>query len=349
MVRNPIKTAFALCALVFVAACTGEAYQETPIAAAKPAAAPADDAVVAKVLGDTITEKQVINTINQMAQRRQLSPQQMQQRNIVLFKDAVDTLVGIALLRNEARTEKLTADKTLVEATYQGIVKNFPSETEFKKALDSQGMTETALRSTLEENLLNQQILDNATKSLPAVADAEVQKFYDGNPQYFDRPEQVHAAHILLGISPAITPEKKAEIRKKLEGIRADIESKKITFSDAAVKFSDDKTNAAKGGDLGFFPRGAMVKPFADAAFSTKPGELSQVVETQFGYHLISVIELKPAGKVSLDESKQNIQSFLANQAKQAAIQKFIDGLRAKTTVEILISEEQWKQRHSSN
>ena len=329
-------------------ACTGKSSQAVTGSTAQTAKPAPDEAVVAKVYGDSITEKQVLNAINQMAQRRQMQPQQMQQKDVLLFKDAVDTLVGLSLLKNEAKVQKLTVDKAKVEETYQGIVKGFPSEAEFKKVLDAQGMTDISLHTSIEENLLNQQVIDSAVKNIPAPTAAEIQKFYDGNPQFFQKPERVHAAHILLRLPADATPEKKAELKQKLEGIRADIESKKVTFTEAAAKNSEDNTNAAKGGDLGFFPRGQMVKPFEDAAFTTKPGTLSPVVETQFGYHLMNVLELQPAGKATMDEVKQNIRNFLENQSKQAAIQKYIDDLRAKTTVEMVISEEQWKQRRAT-
>ena len=79
-----------------------------------------------------------------------------------------------------------------------------------------------------------------------------------------------------------------------------------------------------------------------------RDGEVSDIIETQFGYHLMNVIELQPAGKATLDEVKPNIQNFLENQSKQAAIQMYIDELRAKTTVQMVISEEQWKQRRAT-
>ena len=96
------------------------------------------------------------------------------------------------------------------------------------------------------------------------------------------------------------------------------------------------------------FPRGRMVKPFEDAAFGNKPGTLTPVIETQFGFHIVSVIETKPAGKATLEEAKNNIQNYLAGQTKQAAVQKYIGDLRAKVTVEMVMSEEQWKQRRTA-
>jgi peptidyl-prolyl cis-trans isomerase C len=344
-----MSVALIFCVMPFVPACAGKATQATANAPAQQAGKPAgEDPAVAKLLGETITEKQVLNAVNQIAQRRQMQPQEMQQKDVSLFKEAVDSLIGVALLRNEAKTQKLSVEKAKVDETYQGIVRGFSSEADFKKVLESQGMTETSLRAAIEGNLLSQQVVDNALKGLPGPTDAEVKKFYDDNPQFFNKPEQVHAAHILLQVPGGATPENKAEIKKKIEAIRADIESEKISFAEAAAKYSDDKSNASRGGDLGFFPRGQMVKPFEEAAFGNKPGTLTPVIETQFGYHIVSVIESKPAGKATLEEAKSNIQNFLAGQAKQAAVQKYINELRAKVTVEMVMSEEQWKQRRNA-
>ncbi|HYK91931.1 MAG TPA: peptidylprolyl isomerase [Acidobacteriota bacterium] len=336
-------------AFVLVASCTQaqEAKQAPQNPPAVGQAVAQENLVVARVLGESITENDVLSAINEMAQRNRMPPQQMQQRNALLFKDALDNLIGFALLKNESKEMKVVADPAKVDEAYKGLVKRFPSEDEFKKALGAQGLTEVQLRKNVEENIMYQQVLDQATKDVPAPAEGDIKKFYDDNPQYFVVQEQVHAAHILLKVDPKATPEKKAEARNKLEALRTDIENKKVTFAEAATRNSEDTGSAKNGGDLGFFPRGQMVKPFEDAAFSTKPGTLSPVVESQFGYHLINVIELKPAGKTTLDQSKDNIKNFLERKAKQDAVQKHIADLRSKAAVETVMTVEEWSKRHT--
>ena len=179
-------------------------------------------------------------------------------------------------------------------------------------------------------------------------AEGDIQKFYDENPKYFEQPEQAHAAHILLRVPPNSTPEQKMEVQTRLEGIRADIENKKITFAEAATKYSDDKGSAQKGGDLGFFSRGRMVKPFEDAVFSSTAGTLTPIIETQFGYHLIEVIEIKPAGKMSLEEAKDKIKTYLESKTKQELVEKHVADLRAKTTIEVVMTQEQWDKLHAA-
>jgi peptidyl-prolyl cis-trans isomerase C len=306
-----------------------------------------DDLVVAKVQGENITEKQVLSAIDQIAAAQQIPAQQAQQKNTLLFKDAVDNLVNLALLKDEGRQKNLTPDKAKVDEAYDSMVKRFPNQQEFEKALQQQGMTEASLRDSISERQVFQQILDSTVKDVPAATDADVQKFYDDNPQYFAVPEQVHAAHILLRVGTSVTAEQKEQTQKTLEGIRADIEAKKLTFAEAAAKFSQDPSNAQKGGDLGFFGRGQMVKPFEDAAFATEPGSLSSIVETQFGYHLIQVIEKKSAGKASLDEAKDKIRDYLTQNSKQDAIKKHLDELKGKAKVDMFMSEQDWGKRHA--
>jgi peptidyl-prolyl cis-trans isomerase C len=318
-------------------------------AASQPAAAHEQDSVVvARVSGEAVTEKEVQEAINQLASRQQLDQQQMKEKDTLLFQQALDNVIATVLLRNEARDMKLTPDKAKVDEVYQQIFKRFPSEEAFKKAIAAQGLDEAGLRKALEENLMVSLAIEQAARDVPVTAEADIQKFYDENPKYFEQPEQAHAAHILLRVPPNSTPEQKMEVQTRLEGIRADIENKKITFAEAATKYSDDKGSAQKGGDLGFFSRGRMVKPFEDAVFSSTAGTLTPIIETQFGYHLIEVIEIKPAGKMSLEEAKDKIKTYLESKTKQELVEKHVADLRAKTTVEVVMTQEQWDKLHAA-
>ncbi len=341
--RAVVSLVVALAAVVIGAA--HQVPQKSPPSADAAAAAGADS-VVARVDGEGITEKQVLDAISQMAQQRQLTAQQLPQKDVLLFKDAVDSLIGFALLRKEAREKSITVAPQKVDEGFRDLARRFASEEEFQAAMKRQGLSEAELRKSIEESLLYQQVIELAVANLPPPGDSEIRKFYDENPQYFDHPERVHAAHILLKVDKASTPEEKAAILKKLESIRADIETKKITFAEAAAKDSDDASNAKKGGDLGFFSRGQMVQPFENASFSAEPGALTPIVETQFGYHLINVIEREPAGKFPLDESRGNIENFLQRRSRQEAITRHIGELRAQAAVETLVSDEEWAKRH---
>ena len=308
---------------------------------------PDSDLVVARVSGEIITEKQLLSAIDEIARRQQpqLSLQQMQQKNTVFFEPALDNLVNVALLKREVAEKHVTVDPAKVEQNYRQMTQGMKPE-EVQAAMDKQGLTETSLKKSIAENLSYNQVLEDAVKSTPPASDEAAQKFYDANPQSFNVPEQVHAAHILVQVDPTAKPEQKAEARKKIDSIRADIENKKITFAEAAAKYSNDPSNAQKGGDLGNFGRGQMVKPFEDAAFTTKPGTVSSVVETNFGYHIIQVFEMKAAGKAAFDEAKTVIKNYLDEQAKQNSATKYLADLKSNAKIEVYITPEEWVKRH---
>lgn len=124
------------------------------------------------------------------------------------------------------------------------------------------------------------------------VDDAEVKKFYDENAAKFQGNEQRRASHILIGFGVSATPEQKQQAKQKAEIILAEIKKNPKSFEALAIKESQDPGSAVKGGDLGIFAHGAMVKPFEDAAFSMKVNEISNLVESEFGYHIIKVTEI---------------------------------------------------------
>jgi peptidyl-prolyl cis-trans isomerase C len=302
--------------------------------------------VVARVSGQPITEKDILDAIDQLARQRRIPMDQAQQRNILLFKDAMDNLVVLSLLKNQALQQNITVDQTAVDQQLQQISQRYPSKAAFEKDIAGQGATIEELKKSLEETLTIQKVIDLAIKDTPGTTEEEIQKFYNNNLTKFEMPEQVRAAHILLTADSKSTPEQRGEIKKKLEAIRTDIESKTITFAEAAAKYSQDKSNAQKGGDLSFFAHGGMVKPFEDAAFALKLGELSPVVETQYGYHLIQITERKPAGKAAFEEVKPKIQQYLNQSIKHNAMQKYVEGLKAKATIESFMTPEAFAKRH---
>ena len=146
-----------------------------------------------------------------------------------------------------------------------------------------------------------------------AVADADVRAYYDQNKGRYGVDEQRRASHIL------ITPENgdKAGARTKAEGILAVVKAKPGDFAKLAREQSRDPGSAAQGGDLGFFGKGMMVKPFEDTAFKLKAGETSDLVETDFGFHIIRVTDVRPAQAKPLEEVRPEIERELRTQQAQ--------------------------------
>jgi len=167
------------------------------------------------------------------------------------------------------------------------------------------------------------------------VTDDDVKKHYDQNLQtrYTRREDEVKASHILLAIKDLKTrqplPEEvQKEKRKKAEEALAEVKKPGADFAALASKYSEDPVSKARGGDLNFFTRQRMVKPFSDAAFNLKVGEMSDIVESEYGYHIIKVTDRHQAGPIPFDEIKDSIRRELEQRKLQAAAAPYRAGLR---------------------
>jgi peptidyl-prolyl cis-trans isomerase C len=190
------------------------------------------------------------------------------------------------------------------------------------------------LRSRIKKDLAVQQLLKKDILDQVKISDEDTKSFYDSHPDLFKEPEMVRASHILIKSEPNEEPSGKEEKRKKLESIKKRLE-KGEDFAALAKEFSQCPS-AEKGGDLGFFDRGRMVKPFEDAAFSLNQGEVSEVVVTSFGFHLIKVTEKKPERVAAYDESKDKIKQQLQRVKFTEEKNNYVAELRKKGKVEIL-------------
>jgi len=180
-----------------------------------------------------------------------------------------------------------------------------------------------------------EEFVNEAVKDAPVPTDEECEKYYNENPDAFKEPPQVRASHILVKTDGA-DEDAKAKARAKIDAIRAGIVSEinvEQAFADAARENSDCPSGE-QGGDLGWFGPGQMVPEFDKAAFSMKTDEISEVVETQFGFHILRKTGEKPGGEKTFAEVKDALKEGLARNAKNAAFGRFMGELRASAQVE---------------
>lgn len=171
-------------------------------------------------------------------------------------------------------------------------------------------MTLADVKNELYWQVCVEKLYASKPENKPVTAE-EAKKFFDDNPQYFEQPEQIQASHILIK-TEGLDEAKKAEAKTKIEGLLKEVKAGK-DFAELA-KTNSDCPSKERGGDLGLFGRGQMVKPFEDAAFAMKVGDVSDVVETQFGYHIIKLTDHKEAKKYTFDEMKSKITDELNRQ-----------------------------------
>jgi len=173
------------------------------------------------------------------------------------------------------------------------------------------------------------------------VKDEEVKAFYDDNPQYFDRPEQVRAAHVLV-LTQNKSDEEKAAAKTKIEDILKKAKAGE-DFAALAKEHSEDPGSKDKGGEY-TFTRGEMVPEFEEAAFKLKDGEISGIVETDYGYHVLKKLEHLKAGKVPFDEVTKKIKEFLTQQKRSTFWEGYSKKMHDEAKIEYSEAEKKLRE-----
>jgi len=247
-------------------------------------------------------------------------------------KAVLETLIGQELLYQESQSKGVKIDEKVVNEQFDNLKKRFPSEDEFKAALLKGKTSETALKSQMRKRMAIQQYVEKEFVQKVKVTEKEAKDYYYSHPDMFKAPEQVRARHILIKVDPGAEESKKSKARKKLETVQKKLR-KGGDFEALAKEYSEGPTSV-KGGDLGYFGRGQMVKPFEEAAFSLPQGKVSDIVETQFGYHLIKVIDKKSDSTVAYEQIKDKLQNFLKQKKVRKKVNDHIEKLKGKAKVE---------------
>ncbi len=244
----------------------------------------------------------------------------------------IDQLVSAELLYQAGAKLTMPDLNKQVTAKVTESKAKFPNDAAYENALKSADLTQKALEELIRRDLIIANLVDKEIEPKITVSEAEAKKFYDENLDKFKQGEKVRASHILCGVDPKATDAEKKKAKEKAEALLKEVKAGK-DFAELA-KNNSTCPSKAQGGDLGFFGKGQMVPAFENAAFALKPGEVSNVVETQFGYHIIKVTEKKEAGVTKYDEVKDRIQSYLKNMKMQKAVMDYVTELKAKAKIE---------------
>jgi peptidyl-prolyl cis-trans isomerase C len=314
--------------------------QSAPGAAAQ-AAEPAVKAVppqlpdvIARVNGEAISKADFEKAV-QTVEANAGGPVPADQRDRVL-RNVLDQMIGYTLLIQETKTRKLTVNDAELDARMNQIRSQFPNEEAFKQTMTQQNVTLEQLRTQARNDMLVSSMLQTEVGSKVTVTPEQVADFYQKNPDQFRQGERVRASHILIGFPQNADEAAKTQARAKAADVLKEVKAGK-DFAALAKQHSSDPGSAANGGDLGFFQQGQMVPPFDKAAFSMKPGQTSDLVETDFGVHIIRVVDRQAARTMPIDEVRPQVQQYLEGQNRQQATQAFVEALKAKGKVEIYI------------
>jgi peptidyl-prolyl cis-trans isomerase C len=298
------------------------------------------DTVVAKGKGIEIKRSQVDDAMlsiksSAAAQGQVIPPDRLS----LLEQQVLDRLIQIRLLLTKANDADKTAGKNVTAQRFDDIKTRVGGDDALNRQLKAVGTTQDELRSKMIEESTAQAVLEREISI--KVTDGDVQKFYDDNPAKFEQPEMVRASHILLNTRDAdgkdLPDDKKLAKHKDAEVLLKRARAGE-DFAKLAKENSDDTASRDRGGEFQF-PRGQMAPEFEAAAFSMKTNEISDIVTTQFGYHIIKLSEKIPAKKVELAKVAPNVKDYLAQEQmrkRQQEVQDYMNRLKKDAGVEIL-------------
>jgi peptidyl-prolyl cis-trans isomerase C len=289
-----------------------------------------------RVNGTVITRLEIDRAVKVMLGQNQvqqpLEPELLKQAQ----EGAAEQLTSAELLyQAAAKFEVKDLDKQIAEKVAQNRAK-FASDADFEKALMGVDMTLKDMNEFTRKDIVIGSFIENQLATKVTVSDADAQKFYDENlDKYFKKPETFRASHILIGTDEKASAEDRKKAKEKAEAL---LKKVKAGEDFAALAKSDSSCpSASQGGDLGNFSRGQMVAPFEKAALALKPGEISsEVVETQFGYHIIKLTEKQDAATEKFAEVKGRIIEYLKREKTQKQVMDLVTELRKTAKIEKL-------------
>jgi len=235
------------------------------------------------------------------------------------------------LLAHEARRLGIEPNEERVAARLDAMAERAGGRAKLEAELITAGVTYDQLRATVVQADLVQSLVEAEVISAIEVTDAEIAAFYAEHPGLFKQPDKVHSRHILFKAGPDASPAEREAARADAVAARERALAGE-DFAGLAVELSEGP-NALKGGDLGYTARGQMVASFDDAVWELAPGEISDVVESELGFHVIKVEEIVVGESVPLEEARPVIENLLRQQETAEGIGVLVAELRAKAEI----------------
>jgi parvulin-like peptidyl-prolyl isomerase len=261
-----------------------------------------------------------------------------------LEANIIDSLIVIKLLEKYAEENNITVSSQEISERMETVISSYASEEEFEENLESIGINRSFLEGELKGQLLRKKIYDEVTTE-KTITDEDAKQYYDDNKEVsYLIPARVKASHI-LAVFPWIesgseeTEEGRDEALKKIEMVEDRL---KIggDFEELAKQYSDDEMTAGNGGDLGYISKGQTVAEFEEALFSLDEGQISQIIETEYGFHIIKIYDHQEEYYQDFEEVKESIKIYLLDLHKLEEYNDFIFSLIEEVDIEYFIDME---------
>ncbi len=299
----------------------------------------ASEGKAAIVNGSVITQEELKKQIGRFKQQFAASGKTISEPELLnAEKKILEDLINRELLYQECKKMDIRIDEESITKQKDKIRSRFPKEEDYKSWLSKMNFSEEEIISQIREGMSLEQLTQKKFADKIQTSDEETKAYYDSHRESFKKPEQVKAQHILIKVDPNADESAKAEARTKIEAI-----GKKLKQGAAFATLAEENSQCPSnknGGDLGYITRGKTVKPFEEAVFALKPEEVSDVVETRFGYHLIKAIDKTTESTVSYEEvNKEKLKGYLKQQKVKAQMASYVQQLKENAEIETFLLE----------
>ncbi len=294
--------------------------------------------IVATVNGDPIPREAVdfeLQRLIHFYQQQGMPEQQIRTQLDALKARALDQAIGTKLLIDEAKKLQIPVSAAELDAQFETYVGQFGGDREkLVKAIEAQGMTVEGFKQELRQGAMISKLIDQVCGEVPPPTEEEIAAHYEAHKAEYETQDRVLAQHILVK-PEGDSAEAKAAAKAKLAAIRERIVKGESTFADEAKAHSDCPSGKSNGGSLGWFGRGMMVKPFEDVAFALALNTISEILETQFGYHIIVKTAEEKGHQPALEEIRDQVRDFLFHTKRGQAVADHVATLRNQADVQL--------------
>jgi parvulin-like peptidyl-prolyl isomerase len=293
------------------------------------------DRVVAVVNQEIITLSEVEKWINPLKYEI-VTGDRLEKRERVetLCRQVLEKLIEEKLIDQEAKKIGVKISSKEIEATLEEVKRrNAATQEDLEKALTTEGLTLETYKKQIEKGLQRQRLIHWSVKVEAKAGEKELREFYQKNMDRYRTNETYRPSHILFIIPKAATPEEMGEIRKKAQKVLEKIKGGE-DFGEMALLYSEDASSKDRG-ELGYFKRGELVPAIERAALRLKVGEVSEIVRTEFGFHIIKLLDRKGTEPLPFEEVNEKVRADYHESEMEKALKQYLSTLKEKSVIEI--------------